>query len=115
MEKEWIDLTATQWLGSKPSLYSVDSEVIPRLHYAAKGDELMVLRDHQIYRMGLHEAAEWIRRCIVPEMAEEMQEVVTDMINNKRGELTFGSGLCKWNKEDGHGKRKKKAHQNSRF
>ena len=63
MQKEYIDLNAQQWLNGKTDMYAVDSEVIPRLHYAVQGEELLIIRDHDIYRMGLHdEAAEWIRR-----------------------------------------------------
>lgn len=94
MKKVWLDLGAKHWLDSKTSLYAVDSEVIPRLSYALDGSELLVLRDHDMYRMSLHgEATDWIRKCTVPEMAEEMAEIVDDMINYRRGSLTYGQTM----------------------
>lgn len=89
MQKEWINTHAAQWLGSKTNLYAVDSEVIPKLHYAAKGDEFMLIMGHQIFRMELHEADEWIRRCIDPDLAKEMREVVDDIIENNRGQRVY--------------------------
>ena len=90
MQKEWINTYAAQWLGSKTSLYAVDSEVMPKLHYAAKGDEFMLIMGHQVFRMGLHEVDEWIRRCKDPDLAEEMREVVDDIIENGRGQRIYG-------------------------
>ena len=89
MQKEWINANAANWLGSRPNLYSIDSEVMPRLHYAAQGDDFMLLMGHQIWRMGLHEADEWIRRCKDPDLAEEMRAVVDDIIENDRGHMVF--------------------------
>ena len=94
MKKEWLDLGARQWLDNNTALYAVDSEVIPKLSYALEGEELLVLRDHDMYRMSLHsEAADWIRRCRIPEMAEEMRDVVNDMIENRRGSLIYGQRM----------------------
>ena len=93
MQKEWLSRSGSQWLMSNPDLYSVDSEVVPRLHYAAEGSEFLVIRDRDMYRMDLHEAAEWIRKCIIPEMAEEMKEIVDDIIENNRGELIYGKKM----------------------
>lgn len=89
MQKEWIDTYAPQWLASKTSLYAVDSEVIPRLHYAAEGNDIMLLMGHQVYRIGLHEADEWIRKCKDPNLAKEMREVINDIIENDRGHRTY--------------------------
>lgn len=85
MQKIRLKYSGTHWLMINPTLYSVDSETIPRLHYAAKGDKFMVIRDRDMYLMDLHEAEEWIRRCKDPEMAEEMREVVEDVIAYDRG------------------------------
>jgi len=89
MQKEWIDTYAPQWLGSKTSLYAVDSEVISHLHYAAEGDDVLLLMGHQVYRIGLHEADEWIRKCKDPNLAKEMREVINDIIENDRGHRTY--------------------------
>ena len=93
MQKIRLKYSGSQWLMSKPTLYSVDSEVIARLHYAAKDNQIMVIRDRDMYVLGLHEAEEWIRRCTDPEMAEEMREVIDDIIENKRGELVYGQRM----------------------
>ena len=96
MKKEWIKSYARQWLDSKPALYAIESEAVPRLLYAVKGNDFMLLRDHWIYHLDLHEEAdEWIRKCTVPEMAEEMAEIVYDCKNNKRGDLRFGQRIMK--------------------
>ncbi len=87
MEKEWIGIPAERWLEKQPNLYAIDSEVIPKLHYAADKDDFLLVRGHDIYRMSLHEAEEWIRRCLNPRMAEEMAEIVADCKEYRRGEF----------------------------
>ena len=61
MEKEWIGIPAERWLEKQPNLYAIDSEVIPKLHYAADKDDFLLVRGHDIYRMSLHEAEEVTR------------------------------------------------------
>lgn len=94
MQEERIKYYANVYLGSKPTLYSIESEAVPGLYYAVKGNDFMVLRGKQIYHIDLHEEAEeWIRRCRIPEMADEMADIVADCKEYKRGDLIFGQGI----------------------
>lgn len=94
MQEERLERYASQWLGSKPTLYAVKSEAVRGVYYACKRDDFMVLRGKLMYHIDLHkEADEWIRKCKVPEMAEEMEEIVADCRENRRGDLIFGQRM----------------------
>jgi len=91
MKREWIDIGAKRYLDSHRSIFAVDSEVVPNLSYAVEDEEFLILRDHDMYRMQLHgEAAEFVLRCTVPAMAEEMAEIIKDMIRYNRGSYRYG-------------------------
>ncbi len=87
MEKEWMRTYADRWIRDRSDLYAIESEAAKGLYYVAWKDELWLLKGHDMYRIGLHEADEWIRRCRDPEVAEEMAEIVADCKEYKRGEF----------------------------
>ena len=93
MKKQWIDLGACLYVNSMMSVFAVDSEVVKGLTYAIEGNTFKILYKHDLWSCELHEAEKLIQSCVMPELAEEMREILDDMVEHKRGELNYGKRL----------------------